>query len=62
MEEILITLLKFITVDEMGVDGMGVDEIGVDGMGVDEMGVDGMGVDEMGSRQSGNKPSNGQSH
>ena len=40
-EIILITLLKLITVDEMGVDDLGVDE---------------MGVDKMGSRRSGNKP------
>ena len=37
----LITLLKLITVDEMGVDKFGVEE---------------MGVDKMGSRRSGNKP------
>ena len=30
---ILITLLKLITVDELGVDKMGVDEMGVDEMG-----------------------------
>ena len=38
---ILITLLRLITVDEMGVDELGVDE---------------MRVDEMGSKRSGNKP------
>ena len=39
----MITLLKLITVDEMGVDELGVDKI--------------IKVDEMGTRRSGNKPS-----
>ena len=42
----MITLLKLVTVDKMGLDEMGVEETGLDDIG----------VDEMGSRQIENKP------